>query len=320
MRKRKSWANKALCLLTALSVMLGLCACESKNNPANEEALVTFTDSLGRNVSVPKNPGRTAALLGSFADVWMLSGGTLIASVDDAWDDFELDMGDAVNLGGTKEPSLEKLLASDPDFVIASSATAADVKMKDTLEASGITVAYFDVTTFDDYLNMLDVLTDITGRKDLYEENGLKVKEQIEKAKEDFDIKSVPENEKSFLFLRASAGFVRAKNSESNVLGEMLIDLGFANIADSDSTLLENLSVENIIRDNPYRIFIVQMGGDEEAVKENVSRMIGENPAWNELDAVKQNRIYYMDKRLYSLKPNARWGEAYEKLIALLGE
>ena len=89
MRKRKSWANKALCLLTALSLMLGLCACESKNNPGHgEEALVTFTDSLGRNVSVKKNPGRTAALLGSFADVWMLSGGTLTASVDAAWDDF----------------------------------------------------------------------------------------------------------------------------------------------------------------------------------------------------------------------------------------
>lgn len=320
MQKRRFSANKILCLLIVLTLAIGLCGCQGNDGQNEESKGVAFTDSLGRAVTVGYNPERTAALLGSFADVWMLSGGTLVASVDDAWDDFELDMGDAVNLGGTKEPSLEKLLAADPDFVIASSATAADVKMKDTLEASGITVAYFDVTIFDDYLNMLDVLTDITGRGDLYEENGLKVKEQIEKAKAKFNKDAVPENEKSFLFLRASTGYVRAKNSESNVLGEMLIDLGFTNIADSDSSLLENLSVENIIRDNPYRIFIVQMGEDEAAVKENVARMMGENPAWNELDAVKENRVYYMDKRLFSLKPNARWGEAYETLIALLQE
>ena len=31
-------------------------------------------------------------------------------------------------------------------------------------------------------------------------------------------------------------------------------------------------------------------------------------------------KVYYMDKNLYNLKPNHRWGEAYEKLEAILAD
>ena len=42
------------------------------------------------------------------------------------------------------------------------------------------------------------------------------------------------------------------------------------------------------------------------------------NPAWNGLTAVREGRYHIMDNRLYNLKPNARWGEAYEKLADIL--
>ena len=151
-------------------VMVSLfCGCgEQKTTQKEEIDTVTFTDALDREVTVKKNPERVAALIGSFADVWTLAGGTVCASVDDAWDDFDLDLPDAVNLGGAHSPNLELLLSANPDFVIASSSTAADVEMKEPLENAGITVAYFDVSSFDDYLAMLKVCADITGREDLY--------------------------------------------------------------------------------------------------------------------------------------------------------
>ena len=43
----------------------------------------------------------------------------------------------------------------------------------------GITVAYFDVDNFEDYLNLLKICTDITGRADLYEANGTAVADEI---------------------------------------------------------------------------------------------------------------------------------------------
>lgn len=337
MRRRSLSANKAMSLILALVFSLSLFSCSDGRRQTDGTGLastageasalsgtgaengdnsgtVTFTDALGREVSVAKNPERTAALIGSFADVWQLAGGTLCASADDAWDDLGLDMGDAVNLGKTKEPNVEKLLSSEPDFVIASSATAADVEMKDVLEDAGITVAYFEVSSFADYLEMLDICTDITGRKDLYEKNGLQISEQIENVMKEFEKASLPEEKMTVLYLRASSGYIRAKNSEGSVLGEMLKEFGCVNIADSDSSLLENLSVESIIKADPYRIFIVQSGDDEKAMRENVTKMMEENPAWKELSAVKENRLCYLDKRLFNLKPNARWGEAYEVL------
>ena len=69
---------------------------------------------------------------------------------------------------------------------------------------------------------------------------------------------------------------------------------------------------------NPDRIFIVQSGDDTEGTEKNVENMFRENPLWNELDAVKEGRVHFLDKHLYNLKPNARWAEAYETLEDIL--
>lgn len=308
----------AIILLAAMILLVGCSAGQKSGNSQQNENTVTFTDALNREVTIAKNPKRTAALIGSFADVWQLSGGEVCAAVEDAWDDFGLDLPDAVKLGGAHSPSFEALLSANPDFVIASASTAADVEMKDQLENAGITVAYFDVDNFDDYLKMLDVCTDITGRKDLYKQNGLDVKEKIEEIKADFSAQNLPENERSVLILRASSGFVKAKGSEGTILGEMLADLGCTNIADSDKSLLENLSVESVIRSEPYRIFVVTMGNDTDAALDNLKRMIEENPAWGQLGAVKENRLHIMERQLFNIKPNAEWAVAYEKIAKIL--
>lgn len=318
MLRKSLSANKILCLFTAAILLVAaLGGCSDKNGSSEISDTVTFTDALDRTVTVSKNPERTAALLGAFADTWVSAGGALCAAAEDAWDDYGLTLENAVNLGGAHSPSLEALLSADPDFVIASASTAADVEMKETLENAVITVAYFDVDNFNDYLAMLKICTDITGRKDLYEQNGERVKKEIENIKDEFNAKKLPEEKRTVLLLRASASLLKAKGSEDTVLGEMLCDLGCVNIADSDKTLLENLSVESVIREEPYRIFAVSMG-DETAARNNLTKTMEENPAWGRLDAVAQNRLHIMDKRLFNLKPNASWAKAYEQLTKIL--
>lgn len=313
MWKRSSAVNKLLALLLVGSLLF-LAGC----NPAPAEAEgTTFTDALGREVTVPEKPERVAALIGSFADIWLLAGGSLCAAAEDAWEDFSLELPDAVNIGGAHSPNLELLLASNPDFVLASASTKANVELLPMLESAGICVAYFDVDCFTDYLSMLKTCTDITGRKDLYEQNGLQLQSRIRAVTEAVNL---PEEKRTVLLLRASSGSVKAKGSEGTVLGEMLRDLGCINIADSDTTLLENLSVESVIAREPYRIFVVTMGSDTQAAYDNLSKMMEENPAWGLLEAVREERLHLMEKQLFNLKPNARWAEAYETLFALLAE
>ena len=90
----------------------------------------------------------------------------------------------------------------------------------------------------------------------------------------------------------------------------MLADLGCVNIADSETGLLENLSLETIVAEDPDYIFVVVQGSDPADALSN--------PAWEGLTAVREGRYHVMDQRLYNVKPNARWGEAYEKLADIL--
>lgn len=318
MLKASSLVKIFICtILAALILLVPLCGCQENNNSMSADT-VTFTDALERQVSVQKSPQRVAALIGSFAEIWQLAGGTVCATAEDAWDDFGLSLGDAVNIGGAHSPNLELLLSSSPDFVIASASTAADVDMCQSLESAGICVAYFDVDSFYDYLDMLRICTDITGRRDLYNENGSNLLESINKIKDSLSFDKKSDAERKILLLRASANTLKAKGSSGTVLGEMLCDLGAVNIADSDTSLLENLSIESIIKGEPHHIFVVTMGDDTIAATKNLTRILEENPAWQGLDAVRENRVHIMERRLFNIKPNVRWAEAYEKLAEIL--
>lgn len=244
-----------------------------------------------------------------------MPGGSLCASAEDAWEDFKLELGEAVNLGGAHSPSLELLLSADPDFVLTSASTASNVKMKDALESAGITVAYFDVDNFEDYLNMLNICTDITGRKDLYEQNGLRVKEQIEEIKARYQNRNVPEEERKALLLRASSVFVKAKGSTGTILGEMLADMGCTNIADSDTGLLDTLSVEAVIREEPYRIFVVTMGSDTEAAKASLENMMRENPAWGDAEGCPGKQIAHDGEDPVQSKAERTLGRGIRKAL-----
>lgn len=285
------------------------------------ERTVVFTDDLGRTVEVPYQPQRVAALIGSFADIWCLAGGedSLAAAADDTWTQFDLGLSDEVkNLGAVKTPSTETLLASQPDFVLGSTKTAADVELLDMLDSMGIPGACFDVSSFDDYLRLLDICTQITGDEEAYETYGVKVQEQIDDARERAARARGGDAAPSVLYIRATGSSCKVKGSQGTVLGEMLADLGCVNVADSETALLEELSLETILAADPDYIFAVLQGADNSDAQAMLEGTLLSNPAWEGLTAVRQGRFHIMDQKLYNLKPNARWGEAYEKLADLL--
>lgn len=244
-------------------------ASDEQSPEVSDQESVIFTDDLGREVTVESHE-RVATLIGSFTDIWMLAGGEVVATANDSWESLNLDLGeDVVNLGSIQNPDAEKLIAAQPDLVLASANTDGDLALEELLEQAGITVAYFSVSDFSEYLHMLDICTDITGKKDLYEENGL-------------------------------------------------AELGCINIADSDKGLLEDLSMEEIIAADPQYIFVTTQGNDYEAAMKNVEELFISNPAWASLSAVQNGNYYVLEKRLFNLKPNARWGEAYKILADIL--
>lgn len=306
--------------IAVLLLVLLLSACgtggeRSAGFEAPPEERVSFTDALGQEFQLPR-PRRVAALIGSFADIWCLAGGreTLTAAAHDAWTSFDLSLGEAVaDLGAVKEPNLELLLAQRPDLILASTNTAADLELQETFQRAGIPAAYFDVQTVEDYLNMLEVCTRLTGCGENYQRWGLDVLAQVEAARGRAD-----GSRPTVLCIRATGSSCKAKGSADNVLGEMLAGLDCVNIADREGALLDDLSLEAILQGDPDYIFAVLQGADPSRAEEVLERTLLSNPAWSGLRAVAEGRFYTLDHRLYNLKPNARWGEAYERLADIL--
>lgn len=297
------------------ALFLAFALCLGPAARGEEAKAVIFEDDLGRTVTV-EEPKRVAALIGSFAHMWYLAGGldSLAAAASDSWTGFDIPLGEEViNLGSTKKVSLETVITAQPDFILASVNTDADLALREPLEALGIPTAYFQVSTFEDYLRVMKILTDIIGCQEYYQKNVLGIQQQVDCAKARAD-----GSEPTALYIRVSGSGCRVKNSQGSVLGEMLHDLGAVNIADSEQTLLENLSMEVILEQDPEFIFVVLQSTDPAVAQGVLEKTLLSDPAWECLTAVAEGRFFLMDQALYNLKPNNRWGEAYEKLADIL--
>lgn len=304
--------NRRKLCAAALALALAVLFCGAA---AAQETLV-LTDDLGRSVTIERRPQRVAALIGSFADIWCLAGGAdaLVAAADDTFRKFDLPISaETINLGATKDISLEKLLAARPQLVIASCSTAEQVALEPVLSQMGLNTVYFDVDSFEDYLRMLRVCTQITGCDENYARYGEAVQAQVDAARARAD-----GSRPTVLYVRATGSSCRVKGSEGSVLGEMLHAMDCANIADSEESLLENLSIEAILEADPDFIFVVEQSADPDAAKAVLEKTLFSSPAWQTLTAVREGRVHVMDGSLFNLKPNSRWGEAYEQLAEIL--
>lgn len=302
--------KKRLAFLLAVVCALGcLTGCSAKKK-------YTFTDDLGRKVTV-RQPERVAALLGSFAELWCLAGGELLAASNDAFTDLKLPKGEMqINLGSTKQLSYDLLVQIQPDFVIASAQSVQHLQWKDSLEQAKIPVAYFSVNTFADYLRVLKICTDITGCKDRYETYGTSQQAAIDAVRGRIPDAQGPR----VLVLRASAKNIRGKKSDDTVLGAILKDLGCVNVADAPGAFADydNVTMEEIAALNPDFIFAIPAGDDESQMQKRLHETLGSDPRWKELSAVKNGRTHMVQKKLFQFKPNASWAKAYQAVADYL--
>lgn len=292
-------------------------AAEAPAAEATAPGPVTFTDDAGNEVTVD-NPQRVVACMGSFANAWELAGGTLVGVSDDALTaaGWTIESPDVATVGDFTAVNLEAVMALDPDFVIMTSGTggrggdSSQADLRDALVGAGIPVAYFEVTTFDDYERLMRTFTDITGRADLYDQNVAKVAEAI-----DAIVDAVPaENPPTALLLTTFSGGTRVQSSGTQS-GAMLADLGVNNLADENRSLLKDFSLEAVIEMDPDFIFVIPMGNDTEAAMRNLEEATAANPAWSSLSAVQNGRYITLDPTLYLAKPNAQWDAAYQGLF-----
>lgn len=274
---------------------------------------VVFTDALGYEVEID-SWDRVVSLYGSFAEAWTLAGGSLVGATSDAVEERGLALGEQVAIvGSVKNPGFEEILAAEPDFVMLSADIAAQAQLHDALAAAGVPHAYCRVDTFEDYRAMMEQFCGMTGREDLYEQNAASVARRIEEVRAAAEGQPQP----TVLLLRAFSTGVKAKGADQ-LAGAILADLGAENLVEQHESLLEELSMEEIVAADPDVILVVTMGSDEQEALSYLEEHFESNPAWAGLSAVKNGRYELLPKELFHYKPNARWGESYAYLAKIL--
>lgn len=319
MKKRLASLLLALAALTACAT-----APEQPSQPApapsaqqdQQSTAYTFTDALGNTVTVDR-PQRVVSFYGSFAEMWVLAGGTLVGTTDDAITQRELPLGDNVTvIGGTKTPNLELALSLEPDFALLSADTSDHVQAAETLRAAGVPCAFFRVDYLEDYLAAMEICTAITGRSDLYEQNAQRVEQQAQAVIQRVRPR-LAQNPPTALLIRAYSTGAKAKGMD-NLAGVILHELGVKNLVEDHPSLLEELSMEEIIAADPDYIFVTTMGSSSQKALDALRDGIQSNPAWASLSAVQNDRYILLPEDLFHYKPNARWGESYAYLANIL--
>ena len=319
--------NKKLILLLLFVIMcINITGCKEKEPILSSSATNSdttpaktvweYTDGNERQVKI-NSAERVVSIYGSFAECWQLAGGELVGVTEDAVSERGLVLDEKTEIvGTTKEPNLEKILSLSPDLVILSADIEAQQALGEPLTAAGIQHVYIRMDDYKQYIEVMEGFCKLTGRSDLYEKNVASVETQITNV-----LNTIPQQEEkpTVLLIRAFSTGAKAK-ADDNLAGIILRDLGADNIANHSESLLEELSLEAIIKEDPDYIFITIMGTNDQKAMQALSENIASGEGWQGLTAVKTDRVITLPKDLFHYKPNNQWGESYEHLAHILYE
>ncbi|WP_169087506.1 ABC transporter substrate-binding protein [Paenibacillus sp. PL91] len=320
---------KRVLSFTALSiVLLSLIACGNAANndskPASEagqateapanapaESKTVIEHALGK-IELDKAPERVIVLEFSYTDALMTLGVQPVGVADD--DDPKLFMDvvkeqlkDYTSIGSRYEPNIELISSLKPDLIIA------DLNHHKTvyeqLKAIAPTLVLDDHQA--DYNQMLENYKTIAkaigkeaeGEKRL-EEHAAKMAEAKSKIK-DASLTVLPAvvNPKGFY-----------AHSDHSYTGSFLASLGFTDPVKSDDSYPQ-LSLEQLVETNPKAIFLLP------ATEETIISQWEANPLWKELDAVKSEHVFTVERRNWALSRGLLGSEKMaEDIVTYLGE
>lgn len=222
------------------------------------------------------------------------------------------DVSDEVNsiqdIGNPHEPSFEQIVALNPEVLIAPPNFQ---RFADSITATGIKVVYENMDSIQ------DIQETITRYGEMFatEAKAAELNKEIDDAKAE----SIDSTKNALIVYGAPGTYLAAL--DSSLYGDILKAAGGNNIA-SDLPALDkyptyaNLSAEKIVEGNPQVIMLITHA-DPEVVKAGFEKQMNENPAWKNLDAVKNNNIIILPSNLFD-NPGSQVVEALEYMRDLL--
>jgi iron complex transport system substrate-binding protein len=292
-------------LLVTLLIGL-LAACSPQAAPT--EAALTFTDGLGRTVTLNGPAQRVISLAPSNTEILFAIGAGKQVAGRDQLSDFPEEAKAVTDIGSTFDAlNTELIVAQKPDLVLAAEInTPEQVKQ---LENLGLTVYYLkNPTTLEGMYDNLMLVAQMTG----HTEEAAQLVESLKARVDAVDKKIAPLSSKFSVFYELD-GTDPAKpfTAGKGTFITLLIDrAGGYNIA-SDIDGYPQMSLEQVVAADPAFIIL----GD--ARYGITAESIAQRPGWENISAVQNGNIVPFNDDLVS-RPGPRLVDALEELAKLL--
>lgn len=219
-------------------------------------------------------------------------------------------------IGSSFSPDFEKVLAVGTELLIGDSLFKE--KIDATAKQYGIDTFYIDTSTYESFLFGIDEL----GRKIGKEEEATNIIARFQEPLN--NLKDINKDLKVAIIFGTSESNMLA--TEDTYVGSLIKALGLKNVVTeiTGSTSLSsevhetnssyvNLNLEQLLQNQPDVILRFGHGNIEEANRA-FEKLFNENPAWKNLEAVKNGKIYDLDPNIFGSSANNHVDEALRQL------
>ena len=217
---------------------------------------------------------------------------------------------DATEVGSPMNPDLEIIKSLNPTCVVSVDTLGSDFEKQFT--ENNIPSMFVNLSTVD---GLKETIVNL-GEKFDKSEKAVEIIAELENKENELNL-SKKENKEDILILFGAPGSVMVSTDNSYV-GNLVKIAGGNNIFESESSSFIQVNMEEIIKRNPDKILIMTHAVPEEAKKAVEEEFA--KATWQQLDAIKNNKVYYLENGYFGMSANLKVIEALDKLGAILNE
>lgn len=217
---------------------------------------------------------------------------------------------DAVKVGNPMNPDLEKIKSLNPTVVVSVDTLGDD--FKNTFIENNIPSEFVTLTSLDGLKESIKKLGDKFNKK----EEADNLLNEISDKESEIAKKNYGKEKEKVLIIFGAPGSMMIGTSKCYV-GNLVDIVGGKNIVENNSTSFVQLNIEEILKSNPDKILVMTHGDPEEA-KNMVSKELKNNPMWQKLSAVKEDKVHYLDSKKFGMSANLKVTEALGELDSIL--
>ncbi|MEI7026021.1 ABC transporter substrate-binding protein [Paenibacillus sp. y28] len=263
---------------------------------------LTVKDATGAELTFTKAPSRIVSTSPAETEtLYALGLGDVIVGVSD-FDDFPAEAGLKPKVGGVSKPNAEAILAAGSDLVVTGVSLNDPAVIKQLRDELKLPLFKTDAKTYDDVIRNVRLLGTITDRQTQAEQVVGQMESVRSKVLE--TVKDIKPEERKRVFMEFSPNWTVGKGTFLNELLEMS---GAVNIA-ADVSGWAQMNEEKVIQDNPD---VILFGGGlvDDKTNKPLEEAIKGRSGWSGIEAVKNGRLYALDKNMMS-RPGPRLGQA----------